>query len=87
MLWSFKEKKNSCTTIKDQFENLYAPDALEKMDMDMDTYIYLVAVFLTANLKDITHTIKIPENLFLLTVSVHNHLLVKQQEINDERGL
>lgn len=57
-------------------ENLYTPDALEKS-----------SVIFIANLKDITRTIKISENLFLPIVSVHNHLLVKQQEINDERGL
>lgn len=54
----------------------------------INMYISLVSsVFFTANLEDITHTIKIPENLFLPIVLAHNHLLVKQQEINDERSL
>lgn len=79
-----KKKINSCTTIKEQFEILYTPDVLEKINM----YIYLVAVcFYYQSKGHLTHTIKIPENLFLPIVSVHNHLPVKQQEINDERGL
>lgn len=69
--------------IKDQSENLYIQGTLKKKkDVSCDNEIY------TANLKDTGHSIKkTPENLSLPIVSVHNHLLAKQQEINGERRL
>lgn len=69
--------------IKNQFENLYIQGTLiKKKDVSCDNEIY------TATLKDMGHSIKkIPENLSLPIVSVHNHLLAKQQEIYGERRL